>query len=163
MVPGIKNAGAKRPLHRHGKNAKAGVPFAVTQIATQRLRLRFGKEEQGSGRMASFLSKDKKDVGAKRTLHRHGKCESMRSVCRHPNRNPAIAVAIWKGGARERADGVFFVQRQKRRRSKADFAPTWCERGDLNSHDCCHTHLKRACLPVPALSQLAYCFMRRLL
>ena len=34
------------------------------------------------------------------------------------------------------------------------FAPTWCERGDLNSHDGCHTHLKRACLPVPALSQI---------
>ena len=96
------------------ENVKACVPFAVTQIATQRLRLRFGKEEQGSGRMASFLSKDKKDVGAKRTLHRHGKCESMRSVCRHPNRNPAIAVAIWKGGARERADGVFFCPKTKK-------------------------------------------------
>ena len=33
----------------------------------------------------------------------------------------------------------------------------WCERGDLNSHDCCHTPLKRACLPVPAHSHL-YCF-----
>ena len=50
------------------ENVKACVPFAITQIATQRLRLRFGKEEQGSGRMASFLSKDKKDAGAKRAL-----------------------------------------------------------------------------------------------
>ena len=28
----------------------------------------------------------------------------------------------------------------------------WCERWDLNSHDGCHTPLKRACLPIPALS-----------
>ena len=54
------------------ENVKACVPFAITQIATQRLRLRFGKEEQGSGRMASFLSKDKKDAGAKRAFLRRG-------------------------------------------------------------------------------------------
>ena len=29
----------------------------------------------------------------------------------------------------------------------------WCERGDLNPHGLRHTPLKRACLPVPALSQ----------
>lgn len=28
---------------------------------------------------------------------------------RNPNRNPAPAVAVWKGGARERADDVFFA------------------------------------------------------
>ena len=28
----------------------------------------------------------------------------------------------------------------------------WCERGDLNSHAIRHTPLKRACLPIPALS-----------
>lgn len=30
----------------------------------------------------------------------------------------------------------------------------WCERGDLNSHVGWHTPLKRACLPVPALSHI---------
>ena len=29
----------------------------------------------------------------------------------------------------------------------------WCERGDLNPHGLRHTPLKRACLPVPALSR----------
>ena len=36
--------------------------------------------------------------------------------------------SIWKGGARERADDVFFAMGIKRRRSKADFAPTCKER-----------------------------------
>ena len=36
-----------------------------------------------------------------------------------------------KGGARERADDVFFAIGIKRRRSKADFAPTW--KGRLKS------------------------------
>ena len=40
----------------------------------------------------------------------------------------------WRGGARERADDVFFATGIKRRRSKADFAPTWCARRDLNPH-----------------------------
>ena len=43
----------------------------------------------------------------------------------NPNRNPAQAVAIWKGGVRERADGAFLCMSIKKRRSKADFAPTW--------------------------------------
>ena len=38
----------------------------------------------------------------------------------------------WKGGARERADDVFFAAGIKRRRSKADFAPTWRSRRDSN-------------------------------
>ena len=42
--------------------------------------------------------------------------------------------SILKGGARERADDVFFAAGIKRRRSKADFAPTWCARRDLNPH-----------------------------
>ena len=37
---------------------------------------------------------------------------------------PSAAGSIWKGGARERADDVFFAIGIKRRRSKADFAPT---------------------------------------
>ena len=37
-------------------------------------------------------------------------------------------------------------------------ADLWCERGESNSHDCCHTPLKRACLPVPALSHFE-CFI----
>ena len=38
---------------------------------------------------------------------------------------PSAAGSIWKGGARERADDIFFAIGIKRRRSKADFAPTW--------------------------------------
>ena len=38
------------------------------------------------------------------------------------------------GGARERADDVFFAAGTKRRRSKADFAPTWCRKWDSNPH-----------------------------
>ena len=44
---------------------------------------------------------------------------------------PSAAGSIWKGGARERADDVFFAIGIKRRRSKADFAPTW--KGRLKS------------------------------
>ena len=40
----------------------------------------------------------------------------------------------WKGGARERADDVFFAAGIKRRRSKADFAPTWCRWRGSNPH-----------------------------
>ena len=58
-----------------------------------------------------------------------------------------------RGGAE-----AFFAKGIKKRRSKANLAPAWCERGDLNSHVGCHTPLKRACLPVPALSQIALVF-----
>ena len=115
MVPGIKHAGAKRTLHRHGKNAKACVPFAITQIATQRLRLRFGKEEQGSGRMASFLSKDKKDAGAKRTLHRHGK--NAKACVPFAITQIATQRLRLRFGKEEQGSGrmaSFFVQRQKK-------------------------------------------------
>ena len=44
---------------------------------------------------------------------------------RHTNCEPSGAGRSWKGGARERADGVFCAPGMKRRRSKADFAPTW--------------------------------------
>ena len=44
---------------------------------------------------------------------------------RHTNCEPSGAGRSWKGGARERADGVFCAPGIKRRRSKADFAPTW--------------------------------------
>ena len=37
---------------------------------------------------------------------------------------PSEAGSVWKGGARERADDVFCFDRNKKRRSKADFAPT---------------------------------------
>ncbi len=30
----------------------------------------------------------------------------------------------------------------------------WCEGGDLNPHAIRHTHLKRACLPIPAPSHI---------
>ena len=44
---------------------------------------------------------------------------------RPTNCEPSVAGRSWKGGARERADDVFFTSGIKRRRSKADFAPTW--------------------------------------
>ena len=47
---------------------------------------------------------------------------------------PSSAGSIWKGGARERADDVFFAIGIKRRRSKADFAPTWCRWRGSNPH-----------------------------
>ena len=43
---------------------------------------------------------------------------------RPTNCEPSAAGRSWKGGARERADGVFCAAGIKRRRSKADFAPT---------------------------------------
>ena len=46
---------------------------------------------------------------------------------------PSAAGRSWKGGARERADDVFFASVIKRRRSNADFAPTWYARRDSNS------------------------------
>ena len=44
---------------------------------------------------------------------------------RPANCEPNKAGRGWKGGARERADDGFFAAGIKRRRSKADFAPTW--------------------------------------
>ena len=51
---------------------------------------------------------------------------------RPTNCEPSAAGRSWKGGARERADDVFFAAGIKRRRSKADFAPTWRRRRDSN-------------------------------
>ena len=50
----------------------------------------------------------------------------------HTNCEPSAAGRSWKGGARERADDVFFATGIKRRRSKADFAPTWRSGWDSN-------------------------------
>ena len=74
-------------------------------------------------------------------VRKHKKAWSQSGLCDHvkrvngfedkplslhlePNRNPAQAVAIWKGGAREWADGAFLCMSIKKRRSKEDFAPT---------------------------------------
>ena len=73
-----------------------------------------------------------------------------------PTASPAQRVAV---GEEEQGSGrmtSFCAAGIKRRRSKADFAPTWCKRGDSNSHGGCHTHLKRACLPIPTLLRLPY-------
>ena len=51
---------------------------------------------------------------------------------RPTNCEPSAAGRSWKGGARERADDVFFALGIKRRRSKADFAPTWRSGRDSN-------------------------------
>ena len=55
------------------------------------------------------------------------------SLCPKPNHNPALAVVIWKGGARERADDVFCLGHKKRGR-KANFATTWCRWPDSNRY-----------------------------
>ena len=67
-----------------------------------------------------------------------GKRGGCASDCRKPpagrptNCEPSAAGRSWKGGARERADDVFFAAGiKRRRRSKADFAPTW--KGRLKS------------------------------
>src|SRR5699024_7340753 len=44
----------------------------------------------------------------------------------------AAAGPVWKGGAGERADDIFFTTDIKKRRSKADFDPTWHARRDSN-------------------------------
>ena len=41
--------------------------------------------------------------------------------------DPSAAGPVWRGGAMDRADDVSFAISIKRRRSKADFAPTWSE------------------------------------
>ena len=61
---------------------------------------------------------------------------------RPTNCEPSVAGRSWKGGARERADDVFFASGIKRRRSKADFAPTWCGHGDSNPNAGKHENLK---------------------
>ena len=48
-----------------------------------------------------------------------------------PKSRPSEAVMIWKGGARGRAEDVFFAIGVKRRGRKADFATTW--KGRLKS------------------------------
>lgn len=53
---------------------------------------------------------------------------------RPANCEPSEAGRSWKGGARERADDVFFAIGIKRRRSKADFAPTWYRWWGSNPH-----------------------------
>ena len=44
----------------------------------------------------------------------------------------ANVTCFGKGGARERADDAFYAYGMKKRRSKADFAPTWWRRGESN-------------------------------
>jgi hypothetical protein len=39
---------------------------------------------------------------------------------------PGEAVSIWKGETGKQTDNVFFATGIKRRRSKVNFAPTWC-------------------------------------
>src|SRR5699024_45799 len=68
----------------------------ATQIEAQRKRVRFGEEEQGSGR--SFRRQAETELS--------GLCKKfsrMRRRSRQPNRSPAQAGSIWRGGARERA------------------------------------------------------------
>ena len=59
---------------------------------------------------------------------------------RPTNCEPSAAGRSWKGGARERADDVFFALGIKRRRSKADFAPTWRRWRDSNSRALLHAY-----------------------
>ena len=51
-----------------------------------------------------------------------------------------------RGKGRERADDVFFALGIKRRRSKADFAPTWRRWRDSNSRALLHAYRISRCL-----------------
>ena len=85
-------------------------------------RVAVGKEEQGSVRMASFLPQAEKDAGAKRTAPRPGRNGAPRDLQMEENAARRAACQLraskagrsWKGGARERADGVFLCRRQKK-------------------------------------------------
>ena len=75
-------------------------------------------------------------------VHEHKKAWSQSGLCDHvelvnvfgnkplslhpnPNCNPTQVVAIWKGGARERADDAFLCVSIKKCGRKANFATTW--------------------------------------
>ena len=60
-------------------------------------------------------------------LRRTSRC-IQKFTASSPNRSPAQRVRFGSGGARKRADDVFI----KKRRSKANFAPTWWRRVDSN-------------------------------
>lgn len=58
---------------------------------------------------------------------------------------PGAAFVIGKGGGGEQADGVFLPM-AKKRRSKVNFAPTWCGWRESNPH--AHTDTSTSSLPV---------------
>ena len=68
---------------------------------------------------------------------------------------PSAVRQIWKGEAGERADGVFCVPGIKRRRSKANFAPAWSWRPDLNRRP---THYECVALPTELHQQIVPCY-----
>ena len=72
---------------------------------------------------------------------------------RPTNCEPSAAGRSWKGGARERADDVFFATGIKRRRSKANFAPTWYARSRRKGKGAGGTFSLSGSLPKKASAQ----------
>ena len=91
------------------------VPVSRRRQPTSTSPDRFGEKRQVSGRTASF-SPSIKRRRSKADFSPTWEALTERYPCafRNPNRNPTPAVAVWKGGARERADDVFFCRRHKK-------------------------------------------------
>ena len=62
-------------------------------------------------------------MGGPLSLWEKPSCKKLRGPMGGTKSKPNAVDSIWNGGARERADDVFAID--KKRRSKADFAPTW--------------------------------------
>ena len=75
----------------------------------------------------------------------------------HTNCEPSAAGRSWKGGARERADDVFFASGIKRRRSKADFSPTWRSGWDSNPRGIAPKLISRGIANNVLLYKFAFC------
>ena len=123
-----------------------------------RCRDRFCREADGcSFRTKRWGAGEQRFCSGKKRRRSKSFQEGRRAARRAaPTASPAQWVAV---GEEEPGSGrmtSFCAAGIKRRRSKADFAPTWCKRGDSNSHGGCHTHLKRACLPIPTLLHFPY-------
>ena len=146
--PIVRASGAKRPLVQLARRKKES-PYSLRNTD---LKYRNSIDANAS----RFLPKTKSKPSAAGSIwkggarerandvffcHRHKKTSEQSGLCsdvEHPNTidanapgflpktksKPSAAGSIWKGGARERADDVFFAIGIKRRRSKADFAPT---------------------------------------
>ena len=147
-----KDAGAKRTApwpRRNGGNPETSdwkrmPPAGRPANCEPAKRVAVGKEEQGSVRMASFFA-----IGRKKTPEQSGRSprprrnggnsetsdwRRMPPAGRPANCEPAKWVAVGKEEQGSVRMASFLPQAEKRRRSKADFAPTWCRRWDSNPH-----------------------------
>lgn len=77
------------------------------------------------------------------------------SAC-NPVTDQAVAVATSSPRRVRRKNSAAYHKTALVKKHRSKFAPVWCKRGDSNSNGGCHTHLKRACLPIPTLLRLPY-------